>query len=401
MASGNGGTATGTATIVNNDSYKVKLVGDGALHEGGNAGNYRVELNTISDKDRFFSIDIHDGTAKRIDATSDTYLGKATMPKATGNPVSTVGNQQVAKFYSKYGINGWQYENIESKGYQVRDDKDFTVFKNGALNKGNTITVKVAAGQQVSESFQINAWKENVIAPYSLANSSTPTSEIYDYYHYRHYVGTAANSPEAKQVKEGNETFKLKIANAGDAQIEQGTLDVQINDKSKVLYISPLAVDLNGDGIKTISIDAGVQFDMNNTGTKVSTGWISAGDAFLAVDENDNGQIDNRSELFGGGVGEGFAKLATFDSNDDGVVNSNDTDFDRILVWQDNNSNGITDAGELNSLNAMGINDVNVTHDKDNFTVDSQGNILGERGTVITTTGASLEMIDVYFQSGI
>ena len=39
---------------------------------------------------------------------------------------------------------------------------------------------------------------------------------------------------------------------------------------------------------------------------------------FLAIDRNGNGLIDDRSELFGGAVGEGFGTLASFDSNADG-----------------------------------------------------------------------------------
>ena len=51
-----------------------------------------------------------------------------------------------------------------------------------------------------------------------------------------------------------------------------------------------------------------------------------------------------------GARGEGFAKLASFDSNGDGVVDALDARFGELLVWQDANQNHSTDAGELRSL---------------------------------------------------
>ncbi|MEM9220165.1 MAG: Ig-like domain-containing protein [Cyanobacteria bacterium P01_F01_bin.150] len=118
------------------------------------------------------------------------------------------------------------------------------------------------------------------------------------------------------------------------------------------------------------------------------------------VDENSygNGKIDSRAELFGGGVGEGFAKLATFDSNNDGWVDMTDTQFNELFIWQDANSNGIPDMGELMSLDAANITSLKVTHDASNFSMDAQGNILGKRSVAITSDGRAVEMIDAYFE---
>ena len=111
---------------------------------------------------------------------------------------------------------------------------------------------------------------------------------------------------------------------------------------------SPIILDLNGDGVQTLDMNAtDGRFDLLNTGTAVRSGWISQGDAFLAIDSNGNGMIDNRNELFGGEVGEGFAKLASFDSNGDGQVDKSDARFNELRLWQDRDSDHQTDAGEL------------------------------------------------------
>ncbi|UKO98975.1 SdrD B-like domain-containing protein [Nostoc sp. UHCC 0870] len=170
-----------------------------------------------------------------------------------------------------------------------------------------------------------------------------------------------------------------------------------LNSAIALLNISPIAFDLNGDGIQTESIDKGIKFDMLNIGEKVNTGWLSGEDGFLAIDNNGNGQIDDRSELFGGvNVGEGFAKLASFDSNGDGIVNANDTLFSELKLWQDANSNGITDQGELVSLGSAGITDLKISY-TNVFSTDAQGNILGEFSSAVKN-GSTIDMVDVYFR---
>ncbi|MES2626792.1 MAG: SdrD B-like domain-containing protein, partial [Pseudomonadota bacterium] len=119
------------------------------------------------------------------------------------------------------------------------------------------------------------------------------------------------------------------------------------NDMTRDAGITPLVIDLNGDGIQTVSrADAGGTFDLFGNGTAVASGWISEEDGFLAVDSNSNGSIDDISELFGGlNKGDGFARLSSFDSNSDGLVNANDANFGSLLIWQDSNGNHQTDDG--------------------------------------------------------
>nr|WP_246432181.1 hypothetical protein [Xanthomonas theicola] len=61
----------------------------------------------------------------------------------------------------------------------------------------------------------------------------------------------------------------------------------------------PLTLDLDGDGIETISADRGVMFDHDGDGVRSGSGWVSADDGLLVMDRNGNGVIDNGGELFG------------------------------------------------------------------------------------------------------
>ncbi|MFN3748846.1 MAG: beta strand repeat-containing protein [Sphingorhabdus sp.] len=128
---------------------------------------------------------------------------------------------------------------------------------------------------------------------------------------------------------------------------------------------APVVLDLDGDGAEFLSSAAGVAFDYAGDGNPESTAWVGADDGLLALDSNANGLVDNGSEIVFGGNGltdlQGLA--ATYDSNKDGVLDANDADFAKFGVWQDANSNGVTDAGEFQSLSDAGITSINLVSD--------------------------------------
>lgn len=156
------------------------------------------------------------------------------------------------------------------------------------------------------------------------------------------------------------------------------------NDPETAPYkYDPLVVDLNGDGVKTINLNGAINFDLDSNGFKEATDWISSDDAFIAIDKNGNGKIDNGLELFGNEIKSntatkytnpkaknGFEALKEFDSNNDGIIDNNDKDFDKLLLWQDKNSNALTDEGELIKLkdkiksidlNYLNVNDTQIS----------------------------------------
>ena len=167
---------------------------------------------------------------------------------------------------------------------------------------------------------------------------------------------------------------------------------------------SPLILDLNGDGVSTIAMSAGVHFDQNNNRFAELSGWVAPTDGLLVRDLNGNGQIDGGYELFGDNTllangqkaANGFASLSELDINLDGVVDSIETSAAGVMIWKDVNQNGITDAGELLTLNQAGVSSL-ATGYTATSTVDAQGNTIGLTGSYTATDGTSHAMDDVWF----
>jgi hypothetical protein len=182
---------------------------------------------------------------------------------------------------------------------------------------------------------------------------------------------------------------------------QQGALTT--TQAASMLQGTPLILDLDGDGVKTLSYTAGVKFDLFADGKDVSTGWVSSGDGLLVLDRNHDGAINDGSELFGsstnlasgGKAADGYVALRELDSNHDGVISIDDAAFAELRVWVDGNSDGISAADETKSLTELGVTKLNLNAatelSKDN------GNLIGLTSSYETADGATHEMADVWF----
>ncbi|MBD8576984.1 putative Ig domain-containing protein [Pseudomonas syringae] len=168
--------------------------------------------------------------------------------------------------------------------------------------------------------------------------------------------------------------------------------------------LSPLVLDLDGDGVETISKSSNVFFDHDGNGFAENTGWVGKDDGLLVYDKNGNGQIDDGSELFGNNTrlqngdwaNNGFSALADLDSNKDGLFDSRDSKYLIVGIWQDLNSDGVMQSFEHKSLAQAGVQSINLNYEI-GFSKDENDNEHRQLSTFTTTQGEKRSINDVWF----
>jgi hypothetical protein len=176
----------------------------------------------------------------------------------------------------------------------------------------------------------------------------------------------------------------------GSGRIGPATL---LSFKGKTFgMLAPIILDLDGDGIEMVGRGKSkAWFDMDGDGNRDDTGWVGKGDGFLVIDRNGDGLITGAAELSflaeKPGARSDLDALSALDSNRDRKIDATDLRFNELKVWVDSNRNGVTDAGELRTLQDLNIASISLAAAATEQSVKPGRNILLATGSFTLNDG--------------
>lgn len=166
-------------------------------------------------------------------------------------------------------------------------------------------------------------------------------------------------------------------------------------DLNATRMMDPLVINLDCD-VASVS-DQKFYFDLDADGHEEEISRLNAGSGFLALDKNNDGVINDGSELFGTASGNGFADLAQYDQDGNGWIDEADDIFQKLLIWQkDENGKDV-----LRGLGAAGVGAIYLGNVSSQFAFNSAENnqtnaMVRQSGTFLYENGnaGTIQQID-------
>lgn len=168
-------------------------------------------------------------------------------------------------------------------------------------------------------------------------------------------------------------------------------------------WLNPVILDLSNDDFQLIDLaESAAFFDYDADDYLENIGWVAGDDGILSIDLNGSATIDEAAEFVFAGETEAEdtdleALAELYDSNDDGVLNSEDDSWEDFRVWQDWNGDGQSQEGEVSTLEELNITEVGLV--SDGVEEEIAGNTIHGRATFTREDGTTGDVGDVSFKA--
>jgi len=154
-------------------------------------------------------------------------------------------------------------------------------------------------------------------------------------------------------------------------------LSVKMGDAA----IDPLVINFDGNSAELSN--SKFKFDIDSDGTEDNISYLKKGSGFLVIDRNNDGIINNGSEMFGPETGNGFGELSEYDEDGNGWIDENDSVFKKLKIW-------IVDDEGNNKLLGLLDKDIGAIYTGSSETLFHLRNAIDEQNGILRRTGVYL-----------
>lgn len=214
--------------------------------------------------------------------------------------------------------------------------------------------------------------------------------------HETHYEAeqTSFQAQGMVRTADGREiSFSLQLSMSRE-YLEQSDVSVRLGDAARQAK-DPLVINFSGSTAQLTA--AKFSFDLDADGSAEQISFVAPGSGFLALDKNQDGIINNGSELFGPASGNGFSELAAYDQDGNLWIDENDAVFAQLQVW----SKDAQGNDQLATLQAAGVGALYLGNVSTEFSIKDASNRLDAQvrstGIYLNENGSAgtLQQIDL------
>lgn len=191
--------------------------------------------------------------------------------------------------------------------------------------------------------FGASPYGRNYFGEYSTANSLGGTVVDLSSGQNGYTVWNVTNYSKTTYEEEESMTFSsVGKAVTADGRTIEFNMEIEMSrafcessevltKQTEVVMTDPLVISLDSNPVSVS--DQKWRFDIDGNGTDDGISLLSKGAGFLAFDKNEDGKINNGTELFGAKTGNGFRELAEYDEDGNGWIDENDEIYSKLSVW--------------------------------------------------------------------
>ncbi|QBZ83941.1 VCBS repeat-containing protein [Hydrogenovibrio crunogenus] len=282
-----------------------------------------------------------------------------------------------------------EYQQSERFDYSHRKQRQFE--STSQVTQGQQETV-LKQTQVIHELAQLSLTGESALVASQKAFPANDKASIevsgevsFDLNHQLHLktASFSAMSATGQVLLNDGRSIDFKLVTSHSAKTE-----VMAESKASLSVASmqdPLVINFGTESV-TLN-DQFFEFDIQGNGEQHHFAQLGAGSGFLVFDENQDGQVNDGSELFGAQSGQAFADLAIFDADGNGWIDEADPIFQHLKLWTDQSNES-----HLVSLASKGVGAIYLGHaEQEEDLMGSQGEKLGHvksAGIVLMENGA-------------
>ncbi len=109
----------------------------------------------------------------------------------------------------------------------------------------------------------------------------------------------------------------------------ESNLGIRAGDAAKT---DPLVINFDGNAAELSGTR--FEFDIDADGSLDQIAVLKPGSGMLALDKNQDGVINDGSELFGPKTGDGFSELSAYDDDKNQFIDEADAIYQQLRIWQ-------------------------------------------------------------------